>query len=253
MSKEAHQKSAGILVKGLVKRGCTTKAELIELFSNGVMIDMPDIQVDVPKITSYLGVFLVELFLDEPDLSWLIPLGDKIEEDYTSVWADLVTNTLNFLKCRLSEEAVQVLYKKTPGANKLPVQELPWITGESVEALSKKMLLVLEKEKEKDAAAISHFFKENSWDLREELTGKSLTEAICQISWKEASGWDVPTLQKLLPQLNTASTVLHAKLWLQAKEFIKRNSIEGTAEDQLWSEMLRLKLVSPDTQRMPYC
>jgi len=128
---------------------------------------------------------------------------------------------------------------------------LSWVTGESVEALSKKMVMVLEKEK--DSANISQSFRENSWDLREELTGKSLTEAICQISWKKADGWDVPVLQKLLPQLNVASPKLHATLWGQAKEFIRRNSIQTAEEEELWAEMHKLKIISPETQQSPFC
>jgi len=122
MSKEEHQKTAGGLINTLIKKELTTKAQVIKSLQEGVITEMPDIEVDVPKVTSYLGMFLCEIFSDEGDLHWLIPLGEPIEKDYPESWANLVTHTLNILKLRHSEEAIQSLYKNTKNANRLPTQ-----------------------------------------------------------------------------------------------------------------------------------
>jgi len=64
----------------------------------------------------------VEIFVDENDLSWLVALGDGINQDDAAIWFELVTNALTFLQHRRSEEYVQWLYKNTPTASRLPVK-----------------------------------------------------------------------------------------------------------------------------------
>jgi len=221
MPTEEQQKTAGSLIKMLLKKGLTNKAQVIQSLKDGVIVEIPDIEVDVPKVASHLAVFLVELFMDEEDLSWLVSLGEGIQEVFSSSWADLVSDTLNILKLRRSEETVQVLYKKTQGANRLPIQEIPWVAGDTVEPLAQKMKTVLETS---DNVLLS--CSEHSWDIRKELTTRSLIEAFCRVCWKKDGAWDAPLLHKLLPQVRLQSSKLHRPIFRQAKEFIKRNNID---------------------------
>lgn len=67
-------------------------------------------------------MFLSELFSDEGDLGWLIPLGELLQAEYPDSWTNIVTNTLHTLKLRRSEEFVQGLYKRTSEQKRLPIE-----------------------------------------------------------------------------------------------------------------------------------
>ena len=77
------------------------------------------------QVTSYIAVFLVELFIDESDLFWLLEFESVFEEeneDAWQVWKSLIADTLNILKLRRNEEAVQHLFKQTKGADRFPIE-----------------------------------------------------------------------------------------------------------------------------------
>ncbi|ODN03377.1 Eukaryotic translation initiation factor 4 gamma 3 [Orchesella cincta] len=87
MSKEVEQKGAGMLLRLLIRNKEIPKETVIKLMAQGVMEDLPDIMIDVPKYV-YLDLmvlddcvsnsFLVEIFYEESNLDWLVKVGDRL-------------------------------------------------------------------------------------------------------------------------------------------------------------------------------
>jgi len=254
VAKEEEQRTAAELLKLVIKKGLNTKAQVVKVLQDVVLPCLPDIEVDVPKVNEYFAVFLVELYMDEEDLSWLFPLGEPLEKEFPASWSQLVTHTLNRLKLRSSEAAVKELYKKTQRANpekisSLPVENLHWI-AETVDSLSQKIQEVLQElEKKQQLEDVGNALTEKSWDLREEETVKGLIDAICNICWKDDGSWDTEKLQKLLPNIRFPSSKILPVCWQQAKVFIKLNKVEKNEEEVLWELMLKNNLIAKEIQR----
>ena len=54
------------------------QTQVVRVLGSGLIPEIPDIEVDCPKVHTYVGEFLVELFQEEPNLNWLVDITDSL-------------------------------------------------------------------------------------------------------------------------------------------------------------------------------
>jgi hypothetical protein len=79
----------------------------LKVLTLGLIPEIPDIEVDCPKVTTYVGVFILEIFGDDPNLNWLLELTEPLREDYSELLEELVKVTLNLFQRKKNEEYVK--------------------------------------------------------------------------------------------------------------------------------------------------
>jgi len=216
--------------------------------AQGVMQDLPDILIDSPMATSYLAQFLVEVFTEDKNLDWLVQVGDTLidTEEGDSAWRLLAVNSLNLLKLRKNEEFVQTSFRQTERKNVIPLDEIPWLQDKPIETLAEQMVKVLSpKVNSESSEEIGQIFQEHSWDVREEMTARALTDAICDLTWNSETGnWNDVKVKKLLPLLGLPNKSMFPAVWKQVEEYARRKSIKKDECEGLWNIMYSLNMTT---------
>jgi len=237
MSKADQQCVAGQLVKMLIKQNIIPREHVLKVLTLGLIPDIPDIQVDCPKVLNYVGVFVLEVFGEEPNLNWLIELTKPLKEDYEQTLEEFIKETLEMLKRKKTEEHVKSLLKNTNDKGSIPQESLPWSDIDGHETLVSKIVPVLRNnENVKD---IFNIFQENSWDVREIDTRKAAVEAIFQVCFIDGK-WDLNKLDKYLPLIETKPThrATFPELWKWiSSELVKRFNVSRDEEQVLWTRL----------------
>ncbi|CAL8148141.1 unnamed protein product [Orchesella dallaii] len=251
MSKEVEQKCAGMLLRLLIRNKEIPKETVIRIMAQGVMEDLPDIMIDVPKATTYLAQFLVEMFYEESNLNWLVDVGDRLihnEDCGESAWNELAVNSLNLLKLRHNEEVVRTSFRKTERRDVIPVDEISWLQDKTLDSLADHMVKVLSPKLNPDSSEeIGQIFQEHSWDVRDEATIRALTEAICILTWNpETASWRDESVKKLLPLLSLPNQKMFPVVWKQVEDYLRKKSIDKKKGEGLWSIMFSLNMTTAE-------
>jgi len=244
MSKENQQVGAGKLIKILIKQNLTRREQVLKTIREGVIPDLPDIEVDTPKVTTYFAIFMLELFGDESNLNWLVEIVEPLLEDFPDARENLIREALNLFKLKRNEQYVKSLWSQTHRKDSLLIESLPWLSDESRSSLVDKMIPVL---KENEPNEIVNIFNENSWDLREAEISSALISAICEVCYQSGT-WNAPKLEKLVPLLSKTPGTPVPDLWKVAKEFITHREIGKDAEEVLWRQLLDSGVVTTNNK-----
>jgi hypothetical protein len=239
MSKEHQHIGAGKLVKMLIKQKYVQRDQALDTIAKGVIPDIPDIQVDSPKVISYVAKFVLELFADEGSLDWLMELSQPLKEEFEETYVEFISTTLDLFKLKRNEQFVKSLWNNTKNKDSLLYESLPWLSDESRTSLVNKMIPVLEQN---DPKEIVNIFKEKSWDLREVEISSAFMLAICEVSYVDGK-WDDKKLGAFLRLLNKPSGSV-STLWKVAKDFIQQKGIKKDDENILWNQLHSLNLVT---------